>query len=504
MPSVAVIGEKSAGGAACLVPSGGYHTSFGWPAQPRPTDLAMVASLYLACGRTVTRLARFLLFVRYWLSRSSTCRGKLVSVARSAFCRATLHLDAPPRDRSTPMWSTNPVRSTLALFAVAALVLFLVGCQVFTGSQPAEVSPASAAAVATASPTAVTAPSSPTSTPTASGTTGTTAVVPAQDLSTAVRAVAKAVRPAVVQITNEQTQVDQFNQPFTVPAGVGSGVIYDQQGHILTNNHVIEGAQKLLVTLPDGRSFPGKLIGGDPQTDLAVVQISGNNLPVAELGNSSKLEVGDWVVAIGNALALPGGPTVSAGVISALGRTVQEPSSSGGGGGPFLFDVIQTDAPINPGNSGGPLVNLSGQVIGINTLVAGQAEPGVQAQGIGFAIAINTAKPVADQLVATGRVIHPYLGITYIPLNPAIAAQLNLSQRNGALIRSVVSNSPAERAGLERGDVITAIDNTPLQSDSSLAEIINSHKPGDKVTLTIVRDGKQQSVSVTLGEMPSP
>src|SRR5439155_13615797 len=183
------------------------------------------------------------------------------------------------------------------------------------------------------------------------------------------RDVAQRARPAVVQITSEQLQADQFNQPFSVPAGVGSGVIYDAQGHVLTNNHVIEGAQRLLVSLPDGRSFPGKWVGADPHTDLAVLQISGDNLPRADLGDPGQLQVGDWVVAIGNALALEGGPTVTEGVVSALGRTVQEPGSTSGGpggsggpgaatAGPFLFDVIQTSAPINPGNSGGPLLSL--------------------------------------------------------------------------------------------------------------------------------------------------
>ncbi len=146
------------------------------------------------------------------------------------------------------------------------------------------------------------------------------------DFSTAIRQVSQQVRPAVVQITNEQTVMTRSNQAYTVPAGVGSGVLYDQQGHILTNAHVVSGAQQLLVSLPDGRSFTAKLIGADTQTDLAVVQISGTNLPVAKLGDSNQLQVGDWVVAIGNALALPGGPTVTAGVVSALGRTVEEPA----------------------------------------------------------------------------------------------------------------------------------------------------------------------------------
>jgi serine protease Do len=341
----------------------------------------------------------------------------------------------------------------------------------------------------------------------------------ADNLLTAIRTVSQQVKPAVVQITNQQeVQTSQFNQPFVVPAGVGSGVIYDNQGHILTNNHVIEGAQQLLVSLPDKRSFPTRLIGADPQTDLAVVQIQGDNLPVAQLGDSSQLQVGDWVVAIGNALALPGGPTVTQGVVSALGRTVQEPGSQSsgpqGGGpaspgsqsqsaGPFLFDVVQTDAPINPGNSGGPLVNLQGQVIGINTLVAGQAEPGVAAQGIGFAISIATARPIADQLVQSGQVVHPFIGIQYVPLNPAIAAQLGVQAQDGAVVGQVVPGSPAATAGLQPRDIITSIDGQPLQGESALAEAINRHKPGDTIMLSLQRARQQISAQVKLGELPA-
>ncbi len=212
---------------------------------------------------------------------------------------------------------------------VLALTLFLgVGCLSLSSSTAGstQTSPASAAVALqqTAPPQA----------------TQISTVPSAAGFSSAIRQVTQAVKPSVVQITNEQTQFNFFSQqPNTVPAGVGSGIIMDNQGHILTNNHVVAGATKLLVSLPDGRSFKAKLIGQDPQTDLAVVQISGNNLPIAKIGDSSKLQVGDWVVAIGNALALPGGPTVTAGVVSALGRTVQEPSTSSGPG-PFLFDVI--------------------------------------------------------------------------------------------------------------------------------------------------------------------
>jgi S1-C subfamily serine protease len=325
----------------------------------------------------------------------------------------------------------------------------------------------------------------------------------ASDFSTAIRLVAQKVKPAVVQITNERIQVDQFNQPFDIPAGVGSGVIYDKQGHILTNNHVVEGAQKLLVALPDSRSFEAKLIGRDPTTDLAVVQISGSDLPMAELGDSAQLQVGDWVVAIGNALALDGGPTVTAGVVSALGRTVQEPSDTSAQG-PYLFDVIQTSAPINPGNSGGPLVNLAGQVIGINTLVAGQAEPGVPAQGIGFAISIAAAKPIADQLVATGQVVYPYLGISDIDLNPAIAAQLGIAQTDGIIIRRVGRGSPADQAGLQRYDVVTAVDGKTLTGDSDLQRLLRAHKPGDTLTLSVIREKQKLTVKVTLVEAPTP
>lgn len=389
---------------------------------------------------------------------------------------------------------SNVYRHTIARVVLATLLILLgTSCALLPSAQ-------STAAPSSTPPAQAAPPTAPATQ--ASGSSPSAGSAP--ELSVAVRDVSQRVRPAVVQITNEQVQqVGQGTQPFTIPAGVGSGVIYDNQGHILTNNHVVEGAQQLLVSLPDGRSFPGKLLGGDPQTDLAVVQVTDGNLPIAALGDSSKSQVGDWVVAIGNALALPGGPTVTAGVISALGRTIQEPGSSPGTQGPFLFDVIQTSAPINPGNSGGPLVDLNGNVIGINTLVAGQAEPGVPAQGIGFAIAISTAKPIADQLVATGRAVHPYLGIRYAPLTPAIATQLGITAKQGAVIGQVMSGSPAAAAGLRPRDVITQIDGTPLQTESSLAQIVNSHKPGDTITLTVLRGNQTLSIRVTLGEMPS-
>ncbi len=432
-------------------------------------------------------------------------------------------------------------RAGLQILAATSLVALMAGCSISSGSSDnggasgAATSPATAVTTTSATDT-VAASGSTTNTSSvsaqgattdttntnasgvsASGATTTTAAgapeaAPAPlttDFTAAVRAVTQKVRPAVVQITNQQVQFDQFtNQQFNVPAGVGSGVIYDSQGHILTNNHVVEGASQLLVSLPDGRSFPAKLVGADPQTDLAVVQITGTNLPVAQLGNSAALQVGDWVVAIGNALALPGGPTVTAGVVSALHRTVQEPGSQTGNGaqsaaGPFLFDVVQTDAAINPGNSGGPLINLAGQVIGINTLVAGQAEPGVAAQGIGFAISVNAAKPIADQLVASGKVQHVFLGIRYVALNPAIAQQLGTNAKNGIAVAQVVSGSPADQAGLKARDIITAVDGTQIVDESTLAQVLSTHKVGDKVSLSILRGNQQMTITVILGAQPS-
>ena len=387
---------------------------------------------------------------------------------------------------------------------ILALILAALGCSSVTTttqltSVPVPVTPTTATTIlvtATPAPTRAVTSVSVAADPPA-------APLSASDFGSAIRLVAQKVKPAVVQITNEQSQVDQFNQPFDVPAGVGSGVIYDKQGHILTNNHVVEGAEKLLVALPDGRSFEAKLIGRDPMTDLAVVQISGSDLPIADLGDSTQLQVGDWVVAIGNALALDGGPTVTAGVVSALGRTVQEPSDTSAQG-PYLYDVIQTSAPINPGNSGGPLVNLAGQVVGINTLVAGQAEPGVPAQGIGFAISLAAAKPIADQLVATGKVIYPYLGLSDVDLNPAIAAQLRITEQEGIVIRRVARGSPADTAGLQRLDVVTAVDGKSLPGDSELQRILRDHKPGDTLTLSVIRGTQKLAVKVVLGEAPSP
>jgi serine protease Do len=309
------------------------------------------------------------------------------------------------------------------------------------------------------------------------------------------------VRPAVVQITNNQKVQGRFGQSngIAVPAGVGTGFIFDKRGYILTNNHVVEGANSLTVATTDNKTFDGKIIGTYPQGDLAVVQINGNGeLPTAELGDSSKLQVGDPLVAIGNALALQGGPTVTAGVVSALGRVEQEPGNGpNSAGGAFLVDLIQTDAAINPGNSGGPLLNAAAQVVGINTLGSSQA------QGIGFAISINSAKPVADALIAGQPVPRPFVGITTGSLNPQQDAQLGLPANTGVGIGSVSAGSPAEKAGLKADDIIIKFDGKAVQGEEGFVGLLLAHKPGDTVTFTVLRNKQPQDVKVTLGQAPT-
>ncbi len=318
---------------------------------------------------------------------------------------------------------------------------------------------------------------------------------PSGNLESDIRSVVDRVRPAVAFVGIEAS-VRSFSAP--VPVGNGSGAIIDPQGYILTNNHVVEQAQALKVTLPDGRSFDAQLVGRDPATDVAVIKIHGSNLPSIPLGDSSQLHVGDWVVAIGNALGLEGGPTVTKGVVSAMNRTITEEN------GASLVGLIQTDAPINPGNSGGPLVNLNGELVGINTAIPGPTGQGVQPYGIGFAISINEAKPIIQQLISQGRVIRPYLGIAPVTITPAIAFQLGLSVDKGVIVDSVSPNSPAANAGFRQGDVITAVDGKPIASEAELRQAIQAHKIGDTMELTVLRNGKQMTVRVQLAQAPTP
>lgn len=320
-------------------------------------------------------------------------------------------------------------------------------------------------------------------------------IEPTGNLEQDIGLVAKRVNPAVVFVGIE-ANIRQQSQP--VPIGNGSGAIIDTDGHILTNNHVVESAQALQVTLPDGRTFDAQVVGRDPATDLAVIQIHGDNLPTIPLGDSDALETGQFVVAIGNALGLEGGPTVTVGVVSALDRTIQEEN------GASIAGLIQTDAAINPGNSGGPLVNLRGELIGINTATAGATSEGFQPSGIGFAIAINEAKPIVQQLMTNGRVVRPYLGIVPVTLSPAIRAQLNVSVDKGVILATVSPNSPAASAGLQEEDIVIAADGAPVTTDTQLRQAIQAHKIGDTIQLTIVRNGKQSTVSAKLAEAPAP
>jgi S1-C subfamily serine protease len=314
-----------------------------------------------------------------------------------------------------------------------------------------------------------------------------------------VAAVADRARPAVVFISVRTTPAQgAFGaQP---AGGVGSGAIFDGRGYVVTNNHVVESASQIKVALPDGRTYDATLVGRDPPSDLAVVKIdprAGEQLPTLPLGDSARLRVGEWVVAIGHALGLEGGPTVTAGVVSALGRDVTEPN------GFTLENVVQTDAAINPGNSGGPLLNMAGEIVGINTLGAGRLPSGYQAQGINFAISTTTARPIIDDLLQHGRVVRAYLGVSSTTLTPAIAAELGIPAQPGAVVVQVGSGTPAARAGLQAGDVIVGFGESEIKRDRDLRQAILARKPGDEVTLRVARGGQTRSVTVRLGERPA-
>jgi serine protease Do len=309
----------------------------------------------------------------------------------------------------------------------------------------------------------------------------------ADTLTSAVADVAAAVAPSVAYIAVTQTTVDTFGRE-REGQGVGSGVIFDDEGHILTNNHVIEGADEITVILPDGREFDAELLGRSPANDIALLQIQGDDLPTTPLGNSADLRVGEWVVAIGNPLGLSvNSPTVTVGVVSALGRTLATEEQGEG-----IENLIQTDAAINPGNSGGPLVNLDGEVIGVNTAKIPTAE------GIGFAVPIDDAKRIVDQILNAEP--SATLGISGATLTPALAARYDLPITEGVIVADIQNDSAAQEAGLERGDIITAADGQPVTTIEELQEIILSHQPGDEMTITVNRQGEEQQIEATLGE----
>ncbi|MGB5924949.1 MAG: trypsin-like peptidase domain-containing protein [Dehalococcoidia bacterium] len=300
------------------------------------------------------------------------------------------------------------------------------------------------------------------------------------------------VAPAVVSIVVETVSYNWFWQ--AVPqTGAGSGIIISSDGYIVTNNHVVEGAQRVTVTLSDGSVFAATIVGTDAQTDLAVVKIDASSLSYLHFLSNSLEQLGvlDPVVAVGNALALPGGPTWTAGVVSNLGRSIEEET------GVVLNDIIQTDAAINAGNSGGPLLDAAGQVVGINVAIASNAE------NIGFAISTDTAIPVVQSLITQGKVVRPWLGVSVTTVTPTIQQYYHLSVDAGALIISVGSGSPADEAGLRAGDVITNMDAEDISTAAELTSAIGSHQIGDQIEIVYYRGNVQKVANATLEESPS-
>ncbi|MBD3163236.1 MAG: Do family serine endopeptidase [Candidatus Eisenbacteria bacterium] len=325
-------------------------------------------------------------------------------------------------------------------------------------------------------------------------------------------AIAREVSPAVVTVYSERVITsneeggdanpfggmlpdDLFHRFFRMPdqiprRGMGSGVIISPDGLILTNNHVVTKADRVKITLSDGRTFDAEVRGVDPKSDVAVVQVDGEDLPVAPLGSSADLEVGEWVIAIGNPFQL--NQTVTAGIVSAKGRSSV--------GLADYEDFIQTDAAINPGNSGGALVNLRGEVVGINTAIATRSGG---YQGIGFAIPIDMAESIMSSLLEHGRVVRGYLGVTIQNVDAGLAEAFGLDRPRGALVNSVQSGTAAEDAGVETGDVILEVDGHPVENRDDLRLQISGTPPDTPVELTVLRDGRERRIRVELGELPS-
>jgi serine protease Do len=299
------------------------------------------------------------------------------------------------------------------------------------------------------------------------------------------------VRPSVVAITTEVPGYDIFGGSFT-QQGAGSGWILDKDGLIVTNNHVVEGAKNITVTLEDGRTFSAESVHTDPVADLAIVKIKAQNLPALRIGDSSKLHVGEWVVAIGNSLGM--GISATKGIVSAVGVSLSISP------GETLYDLIQTDAAINPGNSGGPLVNLLGEVVGINSAKVAQ----VGVEGMGYAISVKEAKPIIDQLIKNGYVIRPYLGVSLYTVDQFVAFRYELAANKGVLVTQVGPGSPADKAGIMQGDVITAIEDKEINDASGLMQAINSYQIGQKVKINYWRGKAQNTTYATLAESPPP
>lgn len=300
--------------------------------------------------------------------------------------------------------------------------------------------------------------------------------------------IVESIKPSVVAIFTQRVSPDFFFE--AVPnEGAGTGIVASEDGHILTNAHVIQGAQQIEVLLNDGERVPAEVVGADVHTDLAVLKVDASGLQPAPLGDSDILRVGEQVIAVGHALALPGGPTVTKGIVSALDRSIRA-------GEAVLQNLIQTDAAINLGNSGGALVNGKGNVVGINTAIAGNA------QNIGFAIAITPARDVFEQLISTGKVVHAFLGVQMLTLSPAIATELGLDVERGVLIDRVEPGSPAQEAGLEDGDVIVEIGGEEVTEAVDVQREVSARDPGDSIEVVVVRGSERVTVEAVLTERP--
>jgi serine protease Do len=297
------------------------------------------------------------------------------------------------------------------------------------------------------------------------------------------------VKPSVVAINVEVVTYDIFNRPTQVE-GAGSGWIIDRDGYIVTNNHVVEGAESVTVTLGDGSKFSAIEVRMDSLTDLAVVKIDAHNLPALDIGDSSLLAIGDWVIAVGNALGM--GISATSGIVSALDVSLAESADQ------TLHGLVQTDAAINPGNSGGPLVNMAGEVIGIDSIKVAQ----VGVEGMGYAISINEAMPIIEELINTGHIVRPWLGIGLTSVTQMVASFYNLAVDSGVLVTQVTSGSPAEKAGLQSGDIIVAINDAEVSNAGDLVQIVNSYTIGQQVEITFWRGQKKDTTILILGESP--
>jgi 2-alkenal reductase len=300
------------------------------------------------------------------------------------------------------------------------------------------------------------------------------------------------VGPSVVTVINEQRfQSDDGN--VIEPIGSGTGFIIDEDGHIVTNNHVVEGGDRFEVIFADGTVREADLVGADPISDLAVVQVDGDLPGIVPLGDSDKLLPGQPVLAIGSPLGAFTN-TVTQGIVSAIGRDFP--------GSQTYTNLVQHDAAINPGNSGGPLFNFAGEVVGVNTLGLPSGDNGEPVQGLFFAIPSNTVQEIATKLIDNGEVIYPYFGIEFDNVTQDVVAQLDLEVQNGVMVVGVSENGPAEEAGIQVGDVVVAIGDTQINQNTSFTEALFQYEPGDTVDVTIMRDGKELTVEITLAERP--